>query len=58
MIKVTNVIGGCVSSQRLENVIVNILAKKGIKQTVSVNWNKNQVMKIKTFYINRICLLR
>ena len=37
MIKVTNVIGDCVSSQRLENVIVNILAKKGIKQTVSVN---------------------
>ena len=37
MIKVTNVIGGCVSPQRLENVIVNILAKKGIKQTVSVN---------------------
>lgn len=58
MIKVTNVIGGCVSSQRLENVIVDILAKKGIKQTVSVNWNKNQVMKIKTFYIDRICLLR
>ena len=58
MIKVTNVIGDCVSSQRLENVIVNILAKKGIKQTVSVNWNKNQVMKIKTFYIDRICLLR
>lgn len=58
MIKVTNVIGGCVSSQRLENVIVNILAKKGIKQTVSVNWNKNQVIKIKTFYIDRICLLR
>ena len=58
MIKVTNVIGGCVSSQRLENVIVNILAKKGIKQTVSVNWNKNQVIKIKIFYIDRICLLR
>lgn len=58
MIKVTNVIGGCVSSQRLENVIVNILAKKGIKQTVSVNWNKNQVIKIKTFCIDRICLLR
>lgn len=37
MIKVTNVIGGCVSSQRLENVIVNIPAKKGIKQTASVN---------------------
>ena len=58
MIKVTNVIGGCVSSQRLENVIVDIPAKKGIKQTASVNWNKNQVIKIKTFCIERICLLR
>lgn len=40
MTMVTKVIGGCVSSQRLEIVFPNPPAKDGKQTAVSVNWNK------------------
>ena len=47
MIKVTKVIGGCVSSQRLEIVIPSPPAKKGNKQLLVLIETKIKLSKLK-----------
>ena len=47
MFKVTKVIGGCVSSQRLEIVIPSSPAKKGNKQLLVLIETKIKLSKLK-----------
>ena len=57
MILVTKVIGGCVSSQRIEIVILFFLSQKeSIKLLVLVEIQNYKVNNMKTFYLEKFFL--
>ena len=59
MITVTKVIGECVSSQKLEIIIPNSLPQKETdKFLLLIERNEDELIKIKTFYFEKICNIR
>ena len=59
MITVTKVIGECVSSQKPEIIIPNSLPQKETdKLLLLIETSEDELIKIKTFYFEKICNIR
>lgn len=56
---VAKIVGGSVSFQRLEIVILNPFVPESDKKLlVLIEINKYVVIEVKTFYFEKICLMR